>query len=107
MLKKGDGEINWSNTSMDIWNLIRGMNPWPGSYTTLECKSLKIYKAQAAEGNGKPGEVLESASGVLRVATADGSLEILELQIEGGKRLDTKSFLSGRNIQIGAVLGSK
>lgn len=107
MLKKSDGEINWSQTSMDIRNLIRGMNPWPGSYTTLEGKTLKIYKARVSQGVGKPGEVLQSASGVLRIATGDGGLEIIELQIEGGKRLDTKSFLSGRNIQIGAVLGSK
>ena len=105
MLKKSDGEINWEKSALEIQNLVRGMNPWPGTFTKLNNKSLKIFSAGVAEGQGEPGEVIESGSGVLRVATGAGVLDILELQLEGGKRLDTKSFLSGRKIEKGTILG--
>ncbi|TFG78406.1 MAG: methionyl-tRNA formyltransferase [Thermodesulfobacteriales bacterium] len=106
MLKKSDGEIKWENPASELWNLIRGMNPWPGTFTTLGNKSLKIFKATLIDGEGSPGEVLESDPGVLRVSTGEGALEILELQLEGGKRLDTKSFLAGRKIEKGTILGN-
>jgi len=106
MLKKSDGEINWGESAVEIRNLIRGMNPWPGTFTKLNNKSLKIFSAGIAEGHGEPGEVIESGPGILRVATGKGALDILELQIEGGKRLDVKAFLSGRKIDKGAILGS-
>jgi len=106
ILKKSDGEINWEKPALELWNLIRGMNPWPGTFTKLENKSLKIYKSKLADGEGSSGEVLDSDSGTLRVSTGEGALEILELQLEGSKKMDTKSFLSGRKIEKGAMLGS-
>jgi len=104
MLKKSDGEINWGVSALEIRNLIRGMNPWPGSFTKLDSKSLKIFSSRVVNFQGKPGEVLESVSGTLIVACGKGAIEILELQLEGGKRLDTKSFLSGRKIEKGTIL---
>ncbi len=106
MLKKSDGEINWEKSALEIWNLIRGMNPWPGTFTRLGNKSLKIFSSGVVNYRGKPAEVLESVSGTLIVACGEGALEILELQLEGGKRLDVKAFLSGRKIDKGAILGS-
>ncbi|MBI2485593.1 MAG: methionyl-tRNA formyltransferase [Deltaproteobacteria bacterium] len=105
MLKKEDGKIDWEKSAEDIRNLIRGSLPWPGAYTTLEGRLLKIYKAKVTDGNGKPGEVIESNSGVLRVTTGKDSLDILELQIEGGKRLKAEEFLRGKKIQQGTMLG--
>ena len=104
MLKKSDGEINWRKPAIEIKNLIRGMNPWPGTFTSFEGKTLKIFKAQVSDGKGEPGEVVKSGSDTLCVATGEGCINILELQIDGGKRLDTKSFLSGRKIPVGVVL---
>ncbi len=106
MLKKSDGEIKWQKPASELWNLIRGMNPWPGTFTKLENKSLKIYKAKLVDGQGSPGEVLDSDPSVLRVSTGEGALEISELQLEGGKRMDIKSFLSGRKIEKGTILGN-
>jgi len=106
MLKKSDGEIKWDNSALEIWNLIRGMNPWPGTFTKLGNKSLKIFRSRIVEGQGKSGEVIESGPGGLIVAARAGALDILELQIEGGKRLDIKSFLTGRKIEKGTMLGS-
>lgn len=105
MLKKEDGRIDWSKPAGEIRNLIRGMLPWPGAFTLLGGKLLKIYKAAISEGAGKEGEVITAPQGVLRVMTGKGALDILELQIEGGKRLPSKDFLSGRKIEPGTVLG--
>jgi methionyl-tRNA formyltransferase len=105
MLKKEDGGIDWGKPAGEIRNQIRGMLPWPGAFTFLNGKLIKIYKAAVAEGEGKPGVVIDTPQGVLRVMTGKGALDILELQMEGGKRLDAKAFLSGRKIEPGAVLG--
>ena len=106
MLKKEDGKIDWEKPAKEIRNLIRGALPWPSAYTNLEGKLLKIYKARIIEGEGNPGEVMKSDSGILRVATGKDTLDILELQIEGGKKLKTKEFLRGRKIKEGTILGS-
>lgn len=106
MLQKSDGEIKWGKTAGEIRNLIRGLTPWPGTFTKLGDKTLKIYKANIHEGRGRPGEIIESGKNSMIVATGDGALEILELQIEGGKRLDIKSFLSGHQVEKGAILGN-
>ena len=106
ILKKEHGKIDWEKPAEEIKNLIRGTLPWPGAYTTLGGKPLKIYRARVSEGVGKPGEVIKSDSWILKVATGKDALDILELQVEGGKRLKAEEFLRGRNIKEGAVLGS-
>jgi methionyl-tRNA formyltransferase len=105
MLKKEDGIIDWRTPSEVIKNLIRGTLPWPGAHTTVDGKNLKLYKAEVSHATGEPGEVILSESGILRVATGDGSIDITEIQIEGGKRLPTQAFLIGRKIPRGTVLG--
>lgn len=105
MLKKEDGRIDWRKPASEIRDLIRGMLPWPGAFTLLDGKILKIYRAAISEGEGKGGEVMQAPKGVLRVGTGDGALDILELQLEGGKRLEARDFLSGRKIEPGTVLG--
>ncbi|MGB7291846.1 MAG: methionyl-tRNA formyltransferase [Thermodesulfobacteriota bacterium] len=105
MLKKEDGIIDWRKTSEEIKYLIRGTLPWPGAHTTIDGKNLKLYKAKVSDGIGKPGEVILSESGILRVATGDGSIDITEIQIEGGKRLPTQAFLIGRKIPRGTIFG--
>ncbi len=121
MLKKEDGKIDWKKSAEEIRNLIRGAIPWPGAYTNLEGKLLKIYKARLVEdcgslndlpldhyprSQGKPGEVIKSQSGILRIATGSGALDLLEIQIEGGKKLETEAFLRGRRIKEGTILGN-
>ncbi len=105
MLKKEDGKIYWNKSAEEIRNLIRGAIPWPGAYTSLDGKLLKVYKARVSEGEGKPGEVIKSESEILRVATGKGALDLLEIQTEGGKRLETEAFLRGRKIKEGTILG--
>jgi methionyl-tRNA formyltransferase len=106
IIKKEDGLIDWSKPARNIRNLVRGMLPWPGGQTSLDGKMLKIFRAAVSEGRGRPGEVIKSGGGVLRVAAGEGALDVLELQIEGGKRLEAAAFQAGRKIHEGAILGA-
>lgn len=105
IMKKEHGLIDWNKNAVDIRNLIRGTQPWPGAYTKLKGKILKIFKAGTSSDNGKPGEVIMSGDGLLRVSTGTGSVDILELQLEGSRRMDIEDFLRGRNIKKGTVMG--
>lgn len=105
-LEKKHGAIDWNKSAAEIAKQIRGLIPWPGAYTYYKGKILKLWSAQAREENiKKPGEVLEAGVDKLIIATARGSLEVLELQLEGGKRLSVSAFLSGHKVAKGEKLG--
>ncbi|KAF0217886.1 MAG: methionyl-tRNA [Geobacteraceae bacterium] len=104
MLKKADGLIEWHNQPQAIKNLVRGMNPWPGAFTFLDGKTLKICRVRVAAGFGVPGTVLKADRSGLEVACEGGSLSIEELQLEGRKRLNAPEFLAGYKIEPGTVL---
>lgn len=105
-LEKRHGEIDWNKSALEIARQIRGLIPWPGAFTYHKGKLLKLWSAQITEENSKkPGEALEASSGRLAVGTGRGSLEILELQLEGAKRLNTQAFLSGHKVTKGEKLG--
>ena len=107
-IKKEQAEINFDKSARDIKQFILGMNPSPIAYTSLCGKKLKIYKATVADGDcaGKIGEAVKVDKELL-IKTGDGLLNITELQEEGGKKMDAKSFLAGRKIKLGDVLGEK
>ena len=103
MIKKEMGEIDWKKPSTEIHNLVRGMYDWPIAYTKLGGKTLKIYKSNKSNLSGSAGEIV--CLSPLTVACGEGSVEIVELQLEGKKRMDASSFLMGRKLEIGTVLG--
>ena len=105
MLDKNLSEIDWHDSSINIHNKIRGLYTWPVAVTTLHDKKLKLYKSKVISAmSGKPGEVLESGKRFL-IACGDGNaLEILELQLEGKKRLSAQAFLSGYTVEKGLIL---
>jgi methionyl-tRNA formyltransferase len=107
MLKKEDGQIDWSKDAASIKNLVRGMTPWPGAFSYLDEKLLKVYRVQAASGSGNPGEVLTAGRDGIEVACGEGSIIIHELQLEGKKRLAAAEFLAGCKLEPGAALGKK
>ncbi len=104
MLKKELGEINWNAATDTIINLVRGITPWPGAYTKSDGKTIKIHKVRAASGSGAPGEVLRADKDGIETATADGSIIIEELQLEGKKRLKAAEFLAGCRLEPGSFL---
>ena len=93
--------IDWNDGTERIRNLIRGLSPCPAAFTTLvsetgESVKLKVFAAcNAPEWHGKPGEVFSDGKTFLAIATADGALKLLDVQLEGKKRMDVASFLRG------------
>jgi methionyl-tRNA formyltransferase len=107
MLKKGDGLIDWGKDAATIKNLVRGMTPWPGAYTHIGDRFLKVFRVQAGPGQGEPGEILSAGRDGIEVACGEGSIVIYELQLEGKKRLTAAEFLAGCKLEPGASLGRK
>jgi methionyl-tRNA formyltransferase len=96
-LKKEDGLINWADSADKIYNRIRAFTPWPGCFTHLDKKVLKIWKASATEASAdaKPGTVLKADKSGILVKAGKGALEIKELQIESKRRMTAEEFIAG------------
>jgi len=107
MLKKEDGLIDWTRDARTIRNLVRGMTPWPGAFTYLDGKLVKVYRARIGEGEGAPGTVLDAGRDGIEVACGGGSLLLDELQLEGKKRLPVRDFLAGCRIAPGTAFGKE
>lgn len=93
------GHIDFTKSAEEIERLIRGLNPWPSAFTYLDEKVLKIWDADVIDEEvvEEPGTII-STNKTLKVATADGYLDIKELQLQGKKRMDVVSFLNGYKI---------
>lgn len=110
LIRKEMGRIDFSEGAEAIDRRIRAMTPWPSAYTFYHGKQLKIWKAvpEAACGAcpGKPGEILRVDADSVTAAAGEGTLRILELQLEGRKRMTARDFLRGVRMQPGEVLGA-
>lgn len=106
MLKKSMGKIDFSRSAVSIERLIRGLNPWPSAYTTLNGKTLKIWQAKVINEHyqGSYGEIVDITKDAIIVKAAEGCLAIGALQLEGKKWMETKAFLRGYNLQKGLIL---
>lgn len=104
-LKKEEGLIHWEQSATTLFNQVRGLTPWPGSYTLFNKKRLRIIKAEVATGSpdDKPGQVARVTDMGIEVGTGDGRLVITELQPEGKKSMSAKSFLAGHKIEQGTL----
>jgi methionyl-tRNA formyltransferase len=110
IMKKEDGFIDWKKSAREISNQVRGFQPFPTSYTHLQEKKMTIWKARDVQTpNSKlqsPGEILEAKGDELIVSCGNHSvLKILELQIEGKRRMSVRDFLNGIKISVGEILG--
>ncbi len=103
ILKKEDGHLDWRMTRREILNRIRGLMPWPGCYGFLRGARLHVWRAREADAKLAPA-VLQSERRRLLAGCGDGSIEILEVQLEGKKRMDAAAFLNGSPLQAGEVL---
>ncbi len=97
---KPDCYIAWDKTSREVHNLVRGLSPYPGAWTTLDGAEVKIFEAAPAEPfDGAPGDISLSDDGRrLFVRTADGALEVLQLQVQGKRRMVTADWLRGARL---------
>jgi len=107
-LKKEEGLINWEQPATTLLNQVRGLTPWPGTYTLLNKKRLRILKVQVAEGapGDRPGQVARITDMGIEVGTGQDRLVIIELQPEGKKSMPAKSFMAGYKIERGILFDS-
>lgn len=106
MLKKEDGEVDFSLPAHDVVCRIRGFNPWPSAFTSAGGKRIKIFKAAVVEGKGNPGEVIAAERDGITVACGDNAVKITELQPENGKKMSARDYLAGHKITVGTVFGN-
>ncbi len=110
-LRKEDGKLDWNLPPKQLHDRIRGVQPWPGAFTYLGGKVFKIHRAAIdTTGNKyssgtKPGQVVQAGGGNLVVATNAGFLNLLEVQLEGKRRMNVKIFLAGQKLTKLTVLG--
>jgi methionyl-tRNA formyltransferase len=107
-ITKEDGRLNWNEPAQALWNRVRALTPWPGTftYTPAEPKPtmLKVWKAKPARATGAPGVVITANKDGLVVGCGADALELLEVQREGGKRLPARDFVLGSPIRVGQRL---
>jgi methionyl-tRNA formyltransferase len=112
MLKKEDGQIDWSKRATEISNHVRGMSPWPSAVTCIDGAPYKIHKAHPldeaggdAEEKQAPGTVVSVCAHGLDVACGKGVLRIVEIQAPGRKRMPVQAFILGTSLAIGMRFG--
>ena len=107
-IKKEDGRIDWNLSAQKILDRLRAFTPWPGAFTFLKVEPkpqlLKIWKAEIVERSGNAGEILSVDKNGIVVACGQNALRILELQREGGRRMNAAEFLAGHLLKVGEKL---
>jgi len=105
LIRKTDGEIDWTRPAVEIARLCRAFHPWPSAYSHVGGKLLKIHRARAlaTPATDAPGSILDVGDTV-DIATGEGTLAVNELQVEGRKRLPARDFARGGTLRVGIRL---
>jgi methionyl-tRNA formyltransferase len=105
ILKKEDGRIDWRRSAAQIHNQVRGMQPWPGADSVFRGSALHIWRARPTDGGAThpPGTAVRTRP--LLVACGEGSLELVEVQMEGRKRMSASDFVNGQRLVENEVIG--
>jgi len=109
ILTKEHARIDWKRTAQQIHNQVRGLQPWPGTSTTLGTRRLIVTQTRVDSPptvlGGAPGEVVAVTKDAIWVATGAGLVAVTELQLEGKRRMHAREFLAGHPLRVGAFLG--
>ncbi|EFQ57760.1 methionyl-tRNA formyltransferase [Streptococcus downei] len=99
--------LDWNKSARDLFNQVRGMNPWPVAHTLLNGQRFKIYQAKPVDGQGPAGQIIEKTKKSLIVATGQGGLSLLEVQPAGKPKMKISDFLNGlgQKLKVGDVFG--
>ncbi len=108
MFKREDGKINWHDPAQEIYNRIRALNPEPGTWTTwhpstssgqadkvINISDVTTFKVVSPQGGDLVPGTVKKVDNKVVVATSSGYLELISIQLEGGKKMDAKSFING------------
>jgi len=96
--------IRWEKPSQEVHNLVRSLNPYPGSHFYLRGIRTKLWRTRARPGEGSPGEVIGFMDGFPLVACGEGSVELMEVQAEGRRRTDGAGWSRGRALKKGDMM---
>ncbi len=96
LLKKEDGRVDWSRSAEEIFNFVRGMQPWPGAFCHIGNERVTLLKTMPVNGEGTPGVVSGTKKDAFLIGTGRGLLSILELQPAGRKPMAASAFIHGR-----------
>lgn len=123
MLTKELGRMDFTRPAVELERLIRGLNPWPCAYTTIDGKNVKLYKAEVINLDAQmrqtlqekseqilafaPGEIVEVAKKYFVIACGEGALRVWKLQPEGKKAMDTSAYLNGNPLKPGMQAGEE
>ncbi len=120
MLTKELGRMDFTRPAVELERLIRGLNPWPCAYTTIDGKNVKLYKAEVINLDAQmlqekseqtltftPGEIVEVAKKYFVIACGEGALRVRNLQPEGKKAMDTSAYLNGNPLKPGMRAGEE
>lgn len=94
MLQKEMGAVDWTKPASEVHNLVRGLNPWPAAYLTLDGKRMKLWRTKVVKANDLPG-VLTVLDGEMTVYCGSDAVQLLEIQPENGKRMRGSDYLRG------------
>ena len=106
-LTRQDGRLDWTRPAIELDRLIRAFTPWPGTSCLLKEVQMKIHRAQVilnADACPAPGTIVSADANGILVSCGSGLLSLLEVQIEGGRRLSAADFLRGHPLHAGDVL---
>lgn len=106
MMSKELGKVNWSDKAINIQNLVRGTQPWPGAFTTYKDTIMKILEVDIADKfiNEEPGKVVKVDDEGIYVTTSDNCIVIKQVQFPGKKSMSVSDFLRGNDFEIGVIL---
>ncbi|HXM81102.1 MAG TPA: methionyl-tRNA formyltransferase [Burkholderiales bacterium] len=110
--RKAEARLNWANHVDFIYNVVRGCNPAPGAWTTLEGKELQIFDSRKhpvrtfSAVKGKIGEIVEVSDQSFQVSAQGGRIEVLRAKLGDGKKLAAAELISSGAIKPGAILGN-
>jgi methionyl-tRNA formyltransferase len=111
ILKKEDGRIDFARTADDLFNRLRGFQPWPGAFTTFKGKTLQVHRALPAQYSSTltSGEIAVDGArlfvGCAKNKDAGTTLELIEMQLEGKRRMTAQEFINGYRAKSGDRLG--
>jgi methionyl-tRNA formyltransferase len=101
VITSADTTIDWSQTTNQVYNLIRGANPSPGAVTTLGDQVCSLFDAAPSAKKGDPGSVIDIAADAFTVATGDGAITITSAKPPGQKKLAAADFIASLNLKVG------
>jgi methionyl-tRNA formyltransferase len=107
ILKKEDGRMDFARPAAELFNRLRGFQPWPGAFTVFRSKTLQVHRAQPAQRDDQlaPGRIAAEGARLFAGCGDQTALELIEIQLEGKRRMTAQEFINGYQPKPGEALG--